>query len=84
MVDEITVVFVCGRCFSTHTAAGPCPLCRLPRVRCEPGGLDDQSRQPPMDQAGRLLSRAPLWWVRVSRDAGDLLRGASAGREADR
>jgi len=65
MVDVITVVYVCGRCFSADSAPGPCPRCALPRVRCEPGGLADPSRQPPSDAHGRLLSRAPVWWLRA-------------------
>jgi hypothetical protein len=63
MAFEITEQYVCERCFSTDTGPGPCPRCGLMRRRCELGGPDDDCRRPPMDGQGRLLSRAPLWWV---------------------
>jgi hypothetical protein len=62
-VDETTTVYVCPRCFSTDEAAGPCPRCGPQRLRCELGAPDSDFRRPPHDADGRLLSRAPLWWL---------------------
>ena len=62
-MEELTAVYVCPRCFSTDDAAGPCPRCGPDRQRCELGAPDSAFRQPPRDAAGRVLSRAPLWWV---------------------
>jgi hypothetical protein len=62
-VQELTLLYVCRRCFSAETTAGPCPRCGLERARCEVGAPGARERRPPMDAAGRLLCRAPWWWV---------------------
>jgi hypothetical protein len=33
------------------------------RVHCAVGGLDDPLRRPLMDEAGRVVCRAPRWWL---------------------
>lgn len=63
MSDEPTTLYVCGRCFSTDVVPGPCPNCGVARAECDPGRPDDPGRKPPMADDGRLLSRAPLWWL---------------------
>jgi hypothetical protein len=63
MAGDITEMYVCGRCFSVDTAAGICPRCGLPRRHCNLGQPGDPCRRPPMDADGRILSRAPQWWV---------------------
>ena len=61
-LDE-TEQYVCERCFSTDTAPGPCPRCKLPRRHCHLGGPQDACRRPPTDADGHILSRAPMWRV---------------------
>jgi hypothetical protein len=65
MAFDITEQYVCPRCFSVDAAPGACPRCGLMRRHCELGGPDDDTRRPPMDAAGHILSRAPLWWVQT-------------------
>jgi hypothetical protein len=65
MAVEPTVLYVCGCCFSADVSPGDCPRCRQPRLCCDLGAPDNPCRRPPMDAAGRLLCRAPLWWVRL-------------------
>ena len=63
MSDEDFTLYVCRTCFSVAQTPGPCPLDHGPRLRCDPGEPGNNCRKPPMDAEGRLLSRAPLWWV---------------------
>ena len=57
-------VFLCPRCLDAQATGGPCPRCRVERIGCRPGDLDDACRRPLVDSAGRVLTRAPLWWLR--------------------
>lgn len=45
---------------------GACEHCGRALVGCRPGDPDDPCRRPMMDQSGRILTRAPLWWLRYS------------------
>ena len=63
MPAEPTVLYVCPNCFSVDKAPGTCPECGHTRVECDPGDPDNPWRRPPTDAEGRLLSRAPLWWL---------------------
>ncbi len=63
MSIEPTVLYICPNCFSAETSPGECPHCQRERVECDPGKPDNPCRKPPMDKDGRLLSRAPLWWL---------------------
>ena len=63
MSDEITIVYVCPNCFSADTAPGDCPDCGRARLEFDPGAPNHPGRKPPMDAEGRVLSRAPLWWL---------------------
>ncbi|MEP7358065.1 MAG: hypothetical protein ABI847_12545 [Anaerolineales bacterium] len=65
MIIELTELYLCERCFSVAEAPGPCPRCHLPRRHCQPGAADSPGRRPPIDADGRLLSRAPQWWVQL-------------------
>jgi hypothetical protein len=62
-VVELPLFYLCPRCFSAADAPGPCPRCGAPRARCALGALDDPLRRPLMDDAGRVLCRAPRWWL---------------------
>ena len=63
MTAELSVVYVCRQCFSTDIRPGPCPEHDEARVECDPGDPDSPCRRPPMDAQGRIVNRAPLWWV---------------------
>jgi hypothetical protein len=63
MTLDLTDLYLCERCFSAALAPGPCPRCNQPRRHCELGAGDNPCRRPPTDAEGRLLSRAPQWWV---------------------
>jgi hypothetical protein len=63
MATDITLLYICPHCFSADSAPGHCPHCGQPRVECDARDPDNPCRKPPMDAEGRLLSRAPLWWV---------------------
>ena len=62
-MEDLTAVYICPRCFSADAAAGPCPRCGPPRQQCEVGSPGSEFRRPPRDATGRVLCRAPLWWV---------------------
>jgi hypothetical protein len=64
MQPDLTLVYVCERCFSADDQPGPCRRCQQPRREFTVGTLDDPLRRPPIDANGHLRSRAPLWWVR--------------------
>ncbi|MGH2521968.1 MAG: hypothetical protein ACRDH2_05635 [Anaerolineales bacterium] len=63
MPVEPTILYICANCFSVDTVSGNCPNCGQARVHCDPGDPDNPCRKPPMDAEGRILSRAPLWWL---------------------
>jgi|Deesub1362A_J573_1020465.scaffolds.fasta_scaffold03859_2 hypothetical protein len=56
-------IYVCPRCFEVEAQAGKCPRDGAELVRCEPGSTDDPCRKPLMDRQGRVLTRAPRWWL---------------------
>jgi hypothetical protein len=63
MIIELTDLYLCERCFSAAEAPGVCPRGHGPLRHCVVGAFDDPRRRPPTDTHGRLLSRAPRWWV---------------------
>ena len=63
MSIEPSVMYVCPKCFSVGQSAGRCPDCGETRVECNPGDPNNPCRKPPIDAEGRILSRAPLWWL---------------------
>ena len=63
MQPELSVLYICERCFSASERPGPCPRCERPRREFALGTADDPSRRPPIDEDGRVRCRAPLWWV---------------------
>jgi len=65
MIIELTDLYLCERCFSAADTPGPCPRCSEPRRHFQVGAVDDPCRRPPTDAEGRLLCRAPQWWVHV-------------------
>jgi hypothetical protein len=63
VADEVTAIYLCARCFSADGEPGLCPRCGTARVQCAVGEPDDPARRPLMDAAGRVVCRAPLWWL---------------------
>ncbi len=58
---ESTVFYLCPKCFQ---------VCEVPEedhdhamVRCDPEALDRDSRMPPVDEHGHLMTRAPRWYL---------------------
>lgn len=66
------MVFLCPRCLDAQPVGGTCPRCGVDRIGCYPGHPDDPCRRPLVDSAGRILTRAPLWWLHQT--AGPLMR----------
>jgi hypothetical protein len=60
---SVEILYLCETCFYASDQPGVCPDCGHELVECRPGTPDDPCRRPLMDQEGRLLTRAPLWWV---------------------
>jgi hypothetical protein len=58
--------FLCPRCLSAAESPGKCQRCGVERLGCRPGEVDDPCRRPLMSPDGRILTRAPLWWLRFS------------------
>jgi hypothetical protein len=63
MQPDLTLVYVCERCFSADDQPGPCRRCQQPRREFAVGALDDPQRRPLIGADGQLRCRAPLWWV---------------------
>jgi hypothetical protein len=55
---------LCPRDFTPADAPGRCKVCGRQLVECEPGEAGDLSRRPLVDASGRVLTRAPVWWLR--------------------
>jgi len=61
--DEAFRLYVCPCCFTADLAPGVCSECGHTRAECDPGDPNNPCRKPPMDAAGNITSRAPLWWL---------------------
>ncbi|HSB90704.1 MAG TPA: hypothetical protein VLD63_11835 [Anaerolineales bacterium] len=59
-------LYLCARCLLPGDAPGPCPRCGRERLTCRPGDPDDPCRRPVIDAAGKVRTRAPLWWLKES------------------
>lgn len=57
-------VYVCSRHLIIQAEPGDCPKCGRTLIECTPGSEDDPNRKPLIDQEGRVLTRAPIWWLR--------------------
>ncbi len=58
--------YICRRHLVPRVEPGHCPDCELELIECRPGDPDDPCRRPRMDSKGRVLTRAPLWWLRLT------------------
>ena len=59
-------VYLCPTHLVPTGKPGVCPECGQELLGCRPGDPDDPCRRPIIDQRGRVLTRAPLWWLRYS------------------
>lgn len=59
-------LYLCPNHLIPSDQPGICPRCDREMVGCRPGDPDDPCRRPMMDQHGRILTRAPLWWLHYS------------------
>ena len=59
-------VYLCPVHLTPTDQPGTCEQCGRELVGCRPGDPDDPCRRPIMDHSGRILTRAPLWWLRYS------------------
>jgi hypothetical protein len=74
-METVERLYLCENCFHASDQPGVCPDCGQALIECCPGEPDDPSRRPLMDQEGRLLTHAPLWWMkRYKRPAGTSLK----------
>lgn len=62
-MSELQVIHICTRCLTPAGEGGTCSFCGGQRISCRPGDPDDPCRRPLMDEAGRVLTRAPRWWL---------------------
>jgi hypothetical protein len=59
-------VYLCPRCLEAHDAPGICSRDGTRLLTCRPGNPDDPCRRPLIDSRGRVLSRAPIWWLQYT------------------
>lgn len=59
-------IFLCPRCLQAYDSAGRCSKDGSELLTCGLGDEKDPCRRPLMDSEGRVLTRAPIWWLRHS------------------
>jgi len=63
MNSNAAVLHVCKRCLTPSAEPDLCHYCGGQKVVCRPGGEGDPLRRPLTDRRGRVLTRAPIWWL---------------------
>jgi len=63
MLEQVSQIFLCPNCLSPGEAAGACVNCGTEVLTCRPGDPDDPCRRPLINAEGKVLTRAPLWWL---------------------
>lgn len=58
--------FICTVCFKTSDNAEQCHVLMIPVVAGEPG---DELRKPLINQEGRIVNPAPLWFIKAKQEA---------------
>jgi hypothetical protein len=64
--EKIEQIYLCPKCFMTQAAPGVCPRDGSELLTCRPGHPDDPCRRPLINAKGRVISRAPIWWLRYT------------------
>jgi len=66
-VAEVTTIYLCPHHLVPRSEGGICPDdCTLDMIECHPGEDGDPLRKPLLDAEGNVVTRAPLWWLRVT------------------
>jgi len=60
-MDQEQVFYICPKCFRVCETESECHEHLM--VICETGHPGDEKRKPVIDNHGRLVSRAPLWYL---------------------
>jgi hypothetical protein len=61
MGEANRILYICEICFHSQTEPGECH--DHPLIRCDAGCPGDECTQPVGAADGRLLTRAPRWWI---------------------
>lgn len=65
-MSELIKIYVCKRCMTPAGDGGSCAYCGGEMVGCRPGDPDDPCWRPLIDADGRVMTRAPRWWLHYS------------------
>jgi hypothetical protein len=60
-MDQAQIFYFCPKCFRVCETESECHQHLM--VMCETGHPGDDQRKPVRDSYGRLVSRAPLWYL---------------------
>lgn len=63
MNSSVGVLHVCKRCLTPSGEPDPCRYCGGQKVACRTGAEGDPLRRPRMDWRGKVITRAPIWWL---------------------
>jgi hypothetical protein len=61
MVQHSRVIYICRTCHRVGQRALTCHPGKS--VKCDAGAPGDERSMPLFDASGRLVTRAPKWWV---------------------
>jgi hypothetical protein len=61
--DQGDRILLCPGCLTPAEAPGACEHCGTTVIECRPGEADDPCRRPLMNRNGKVLTRAPIWWL---------------------
>jgi hypothetical protein len=66
MAESKEQIYLCPKCLKAQDMPGVCPRDGTELLTCQPGHPDDPCRRPLIDAKGRVVSRAPIWWLRYT------------------
>jgi hypothetical protein len=64
--EEAEQIYLCPRCLQAYNSAGRCLKDGSELFTCRLGDPDDPCRRPLIDAKGRVVTRAPIWWLQHS------------------
>lgn len=64
--ESAAPVCLCPHCLTPATEPGLCDVCGHTRLVCRPGDPNDPCRKPLMTAGGEVVTRAPLWWLKLT------------------